>query len=507
MLNYTEFAAGVLMLFNDPFNFVMILAGLIVGLVAGAMPGVSNTMAMAICLPMTLYLDFMPAVMFLTSIFTGSGFGGAIPAILMGLPGTPPAVATTFDGYPMARKGLHNEALGVGLASSCLGVIFSYVFLLLLVVPLANWVMRLGPAEMLMIAIWGLTMIASLGGKHMVRGLIAGAFGLLLGTVGMNTSGYLRDFGVDFLLDGIPVVPAMMGLLAASQLFTMVGTKFLVTDERLRKASYGRVMSGMVLVLRAKKALLRGSLIGAFIGAVPGVGGSIANLVSYAMQKRSDPDAASYGEGNSKGLIAAESANSSSEGGSMVTMLALGIPGGGGTAMLLAAFLMHNVTCGPQFISNSMNLVYMIVVGNLLQAILLIFVGMAFLAIAGNIVKVSLTVLIPSVLVLALFGSFSVTGDWSGPLTLFVCAALGWIMKRYDYPVAATVVGLILGRMVESELIRTWQISAGEIAFLFERPVALVFLVLLVLSLLQPVISRRLFKRRNSAAKPIASAD
>lgn len=173
----------------------------------------------------------------------------------------------------------------------------------------------------------------------------------------------------------------------------------------------------------------------------------------------------------------------------MVTMLALGLPGGGGTAILLAAFAIHNVPGGPGFISRNVDIVYTIILGNFAQAFLLIFAGLAFLTVAGNMVRVPLTWLIPSVLVLAVFGSFAVTGDTSGPMTLFVFAAIGWLMKRYDYPIAACVVGLLIGRMVESELIRSYQISGGELSFLLTRPVALAFAVLLLLSLLQPLLS------------------
>ncbi len=498
MLDTTAFSGALALLGSDINIWLVIIPGLMIGLVAGSIAGVSNTMAMAICLPLTLYMDFLPAIMFLTAIFTGGGFGGAVTSILMGIPGTTSSVATTFDGYPMARKGLHNEALGVALMASVVGVLIGYVILLLVVAPLGAWVIRLGPAEMLLIALWGMSMIAALGGNSLARGLIAGAFGLLLGTVGMNTAGHIRGTAdIPFLLDGIPLIPAMMGMFAASQLFTLIGSGYLIKDKTARRADYGKVLSGFFQVLRYPVFQLRGTLIGVFVGAIPGVGSSVGNLIAYAQAKRTDRDSESYGKGNPKGVMAAESANSSSEGGSMVTMLALGLPGGGGTAMLLAAFAMHNVTGGPSFIDQNMDIVYTIILGNFAQAVLLLFVGLGFLAIAGNIVKVPITWLIPSVMVLALIGAFAVTGDQAGPITLFFFAGLGWLMKRYDYPVAACVVGLLLGRMVESELIRTWQISGGgELEFFLNRPVALVFAALLVLSLLQPAITNYLRARR-----------
>lgn len=488
MFDQTAFWSAIALLGSDPDIWLAIVPSLLIGLVAGSIAGISTTMAMAICLPLTLYMNFMPAIMFLTAIFTGGGFGGAVTSILMGIPGTTAAVATTFDGYPMTRQGRQNEALGIALMSSVLGVLMGYVLLLIVVGPLGRWVIRLGPAEMLLVALWGMTMIAALGGKRFSRGLIAGGFGLLLGTLGMNTSGFTRGtLGIPHLLDGIPVIPAMMGMFAASQLFTLIGTDYLIADRSARRADFRRILDGFRWAVTHPLFLMRGAVIGVFVGAIPGVGASVGNLIAYAQAKRTDPDPDSFGEGNPKGVMAAESANSSSEGGSMVTMLALGLPGGGGTAILLAAFAMHNVTGGPEFIARNLDIVYTIIFGNIAQAALLLVLGLLFLSVAGNIVKVPLTWLIPCVLLLAVVGAFAVTGNVAGPITLAAFAGLGWLMKRHDYPVAACVVGLLLGRMVESEMIRTWQISRGELSFFLGRPVALAFAVLLILSLLQPL--------------------
>src|SRR5690554_4483736 len=206
------------LLLSSPEAWMWVIPGIVIGLVFGAIPGISITMAMAIFLPATLYMDFLSAIIFLTAMYTGAGFGGSVPAILMNIPGTSSAVATTFDGYPMARDGRHNEAMGVALAASVFGMLLSYTVLFLIISPLADIVLGIGPLEMLVIALWGILLLGSLAGKYISRGILAGVFGLLLGTVGMNTAGYMRGtMGVPWLLDGIPVVPAMMGLLAASQ--------------------------------------------------------------------------------------------------------------------------------------------------------------------------------------------------------------------------------------------------------------------------------------------------
>jgi putative tricarboxylic transport membrane protein len=479
--------------------WIWVIPGLLIGCVFGALPGISITMAMALFLPMTLYMEFLPAIIFLTSIFTGAGFGGSVPAVLMNIPGTTSAVATTFDGYPMARKGLHNEALGAALGASVTGALISYIVLLFLILPLANVVIKMGPLEMLGIAVWGLLMLGSLTGVSLLRGLIAGFLGVLIGTVGMNTAGYMRGtMGIPELLDGVSPVPALMGLLAASALFSLVNSKFIVENDAGRGLSAKRLMSGFFSILKHKVCQIRGTLIGILIGATPGVGSSVANLMSYSEAKRTAQDPDSFGKGNVEGVIAAESANSSSEGGSMATMLALGIPGGGATAVLLAAFALHNVVGGPNFIDKSKDVVYTIILSNVGQCLLLFPVGFLFIYFASYLVKVPLRFLIPVVLTASVFGAYALSGSAAGPATLLFFAVLGWVLSRYKYPPAAVVVGMLLGGLVENEALKTMQISDGHAGYIFERPgaIAIFFFMLLSLALTARVRLKKAKERK-----------
>ncbi len=472
------------LLFTDFSPWLVVIPGILIGMLFGAIPGLQISMAMAIFLPMTLYMDFMRAMLFLTAIFTGGSFGGGIPAILMNIPGTSSAIATAFDGYPMSRKGEHNTALGISLGASCIGVIIGYVLLLFLVIPLSGLVLKMGPAEMSIVVIWGITLIASLSGQHITKGLIAGFFGLLIGTIGYGEAGVARGtLGSDYLLDGMPLIPAMMGMFAASEIFRLANSKFLVEDSAARKVSVAEIFTGLVSVFRFPKVITRGALIGVFVGAVPGVGSSIANLLSYILTRRSAAEPESFGQGNAVGVVASESANSSSEAGSIATLLALGIPGGAATAVMLAAFSMHNITGGPQFIREQTHIVYAIIFGSLGQAILLIFLGLMFIPLLANVVKVPMNYLVPSVLALATFGSFGLTGNISGPITVLVFSVVGWVFKRYNYSVPAAVIGLLLGGMTEESLIYSYQISGGQWSYLLERPFAILMLGLLFVSL------------------------
>ncbi|MCP1337916.1 tripartite tricarboxylate transporter permease [Futiania mangrovi] len=501
MIDMAGVAGAVDILTHNAGAWLVVLPGLLIGLIFGAVPGLSISIGMAIFLPLTLYMDFLQAILFLTAIFTGGGFGCAIPAILMNIPGTSAAVATTFDGYPMARRGEHNIALGAALAASTIGTGLSYLVLFLFVSPIASVVLRLGPSEMFVVAIWGMSLIAVLRERYFARGLLAGVLGLLIGTIGVSALGSFRGtMGSIYLFDGVPAIPALIGLFAASELFNLIRTDYLVADEEKRRLNLRGILAGVRLALRYPVEILRGGVIGSLIGAIPGVGSSVANLVSYADAKRRAGAGGNFGKGDPRGVIASESANSSSEGGSMATLLALGIPGGGGTAIMLAAFATHNVTGGPRFLADNTDVVYAIIFGNLVQVILLLIVGLGFIFVASAIVKVPLRLLVPTVMMMALLGSYAYTGSIAGPVTVAVFSALGWVMRRYEYPVAATVIGILLGGMIEGEMLRTYQLASGQFAeYVMGRPVTLILLLLLAASLALPAV--RTYRQRNALLK------
>lgn len=501
MIDLSALGDAFSLLFGAFSPWMMVVPGLIIGLMFGSVPGLQTSMAMAVFLPATLGMDFLSAMLFLTAIFTGGMFGGGVSAILMNIPGTSSAVATTFDGFPMARAGQPSEALGIALGSSTIGTAFGYIALLLLIQPLTSIVLRLGPTEMFVVVLWGLTLIAALQGKFMGRSILSGTLGLLIGTIGMSPNGVIRGtLGSPFLLDGVPVIPAMIGMFAASELFGLAGSGYLVKKEAGGDISLKRILSGVTESLRMPITLLRGSIYGVLIGAIPGVGSSVANLVSYGDARRRAGNAESFGKGDPRGIAASESANSSSEGGGMVALFALGIPGGGGTAVLLAAFSMHNITGGPRFLSEQTDIVYAVILANIVQAVLLLFIGIFLMHLMSSVVKLPLRILVPSVLVLATFGAFGLTGTMAGPLTLLAFAVFSWFLRKFDYSVAAAVIGLLLGRMAEGELLRSYQISGGDFSYVWSRPITIGLFLLLVLSLFLPWVLSRLQRRVGARA-------
>ena len=488
MIDLTALAAAVHLLCSSWQPWLVVVPGILLGLIVHAVPGLTTSMALAICLPLIPYMDFLQALIFMTAMYAGALFGVAIPAILLNVPGSAAAVGTTFDGFPMAQAGRHNEALGLALAASCTGQAIAYLLLLCFAEPIAAFAIRLGPPEMLVVALWGMTLIARLRGRHLARGLLAGVFGLLLGTVGLSVRGAARGtFGFDLLLDGIPIVPAIVGLFAAAELFNLVGRDYIVDDLTRRRVDAGRILAGMRDTFRYPGTLLRGALLGSGIGILPG-GHAIANLLSYSKARRAAKDPEKFGKGDPRGIIAAESANASSEGGSMATLLALGIPTGGATAVMLVAFGMHNITGGPAFMRDHTDLVYAVILSSLAQVGILAVIGFGFIFVAGFVVKVPLRMLVPIVLALAVIGSFALAQNMAGPITLAVFAVIGWLMQRFDYPVAAVVVGLLLGRLTEGALLRTYQMSGGDIGYMLTRPIALVMLALFAISVALPFL-------------------
>src|SRR3984893_18035376 len=432
MINLTALLGAVHLLGSSWQPWLVVVPGILIGLIVHAVPGLTTSMALAICLPLIPYMDFMQALIFMTAMYAGALFGVAIPAVLLNVRGSAAAVGTTFDGFPMAQAGRHNEALGLALAASCVGQAIAYLLLLCLAQPIAAFAIKLGPPEMLVVSLWGLTLIARLRGRHLARGLLAGVFGLLLGTVGLSARGAPRGtFDIDLLLDGIRIVPAIVGLFAAPELFTLVGRDYIVDDLTRRSVNARRILIGMRDTFRYPGTLLRGALLGTGLGLLPG-GLLSANLISYSEARRAAKDPERFGTGDPRGIIAAESANASSEGGSMATLLALGIPTGGATAVMLVAFSMHNITGGPSFMRDHADMVYAVILSNLAQVAALAFIGFGFIFAAGYAVQIRLRSLIPIVLAMAVIGSFALSQNAAGPITLVVFAVLRWRTPRLD---------------------------------------------------------------------------
>lgn len=478
--------------------YFYIVIGLAFGVICGAVPGLNAGIGIALMLPVTYALDPLSSLVFLMSIYTGGSFGGAITAILLNAPGSPSAVATAFDGFPMARKGQANEALGLAIGASVLGGLLGMVFLILIIEPLAAFALKFGPAEMFLLVLFALTSIASLSQESLLKGLAAGTFGLLLGTVGFTASGGFRfTFGSVYLLEGVPVIPALIGFLAVAELMSRLekGGTHLPEAGRL---DFRRIIGGLWMAVRRPFAVLRSSAIGIFIGAIPGVGATVGSLISYETAKRIGGQNAKFGDGEPNGVVAAESANNSSEGGALATMLALGLPGGAATAIMIGALTIQGIVPGPRLIFEHKEVIYGLLAAGVMQQILLLFVGFAVAALFLRVIYTPYAILVPIITVMCFVGAFAVRNAVfdSGLLLLF--GVLGWIMKREGYPVIAVVIGIILGRTADAEFIRGFQLYGDEVLQNYTSPICLVLIALIVLSLSMPLVYRIRDRRKTA---------
>lgn len=470
----------------------LIVVGVLIGIVFGAVPGFTGGVAMAVVLPFTIPMSPLLALVLLLAIYTGSLWGGAVPAILLNAPGSPAAICTTLDGFPMSRSGRAAEALGISIVASTLGGFIGVSVLLFAILPLGMFTLKFGPAEMFMVAVFGITIVASLAGRNFFKGILAGAMGMLLGLIGISTSGNDRaTFGVVELLDGLPIVPALVGLIAISELFTLAEKEYIAGRSARFEQPIREVFAGARTALKYPKTIIRSALIGLGIGALPAAGGTVASIVSYNEARRNDPDPDSYGTGNPEGLVAAEAANNASEGGALATMLALGIPGSQGTTVLLGALVLKGWNPGPRLFIDNAPVIYGALLAEFVDMLVLLGLGLVLASYSARIANIQTRILLPCVVVLSVMGAYVVRYLEFDIWLLFAFGALGWLLKRHDYPTISVVLGLILGPIADGEMVRVYQTYPEGIWIVFQRPISLGLLALTLLLTLWPLYRQR----------------
>ncbi len=456
------------------------IAGLSIGIVLGSIPGVSGVLAITLLLGPSYYMTPINAIIFLTAIYTGSIFGGGISAILLNIPGTPAAIATGFDGYALTRKGRHNEALGASIISSAIGCFVSYAVVLLLFPVLGIIVLNFGPAEMLMVVIFAIISIGVVKGE-IVQTSMLGLFGILIGTVGSSAFGNARGtFDIDALYEGLPLIPALLGLLAVSELLFMVERTHVVDQGEESKQDLSQIVKGMFAALKHPRTLIRSSLVGVGIGLLPAAGSTISAMISYGMEKKRSKTPEKFGKGEISGLVAAETANNASEGGAVATMMLLGIPGSATTALLIAAFMIHGMSPGPFLVRDNLDFAYAVILIQFLQAAGLVVIGTLFVNYFARLIYLPVRILLPGVLIFSVVGALAPRSLMLDVVVMLIFAALGYIMKKLDYPIMGFILGLVLASLVDMEFVRTLLLFGDEPAELLKRPA---FLVLVAITL------------------------
>lgn len=479
-----------------PLHFPFLFFGVAGGIIVGALPGLTASVGIILLLPFVYQLDASTAMVMLCGMFCGAIYGGSISAILISTPGTPSAAATVLDGYPLAQKGEAGKAIGVATIASATGGIISTFCLMFIAPQLARFALKFGPEEYFALMIFGLTIIASVSGKSLIKGLIAGFFGLLIATVGLDpVTGYARfSFNIPNLMTGFTLLPVLIGLFAISQIFVQletVGMKICHYKQEIKNVlpSFKELKKLFVVIIPC-------SFLGTFIGVIPGTGGAIASFLAYSEAKRWSKNPESFGKGNIIGVAAPEAANNGTTGGAMVPLLSLGIPGDVVTAVMLGALLLIGIRPGPLLFTEHPEIVNPIFAGMLLANVLILLLGILSVRLFPQVLKIPNSILFPVIFTLCFLGAFSLNNSVYDMFIALVFGIIGYIMKKNDFPVAPIVLGVILGPILEDELGRALIISHGNWKVLFQSPIAIFFYVISTLSLWFSV-KRQFFKNPN----------
>ncbi|MFN6999679.1 tripartite tricarboxylate transporter permease [Elioraea tepidiphila] len=466
--------------FTDPWTVATAFGGVLWGILGGALPGISPSIAMALLLPFTYGMEPIPAIVLLASVYVGAEYGGSIPAILIRTPGTNSAAATTLDGYEMARQGKGGEALGISLISGLVGGLFGLVVLVLATEPLARVALAFTPAAYFGLAVLGLSVIASLAGGSLTKGLIAAALGLMVATVGTDpVSGVPRfTFGSPELLGGIRPILVMVGLFAVAEMLVQIGepewAKVEARDTRLKLPS-------LAMFRRLLPAQAIGCGIGTFEGVTPGAGGTIAAFMAYNEARRWSKNPDAFGKGAPEGVAAPESANNVVTATALVPLLSLGIPGSNSAAILLGGFLVHGLTPGPLLFERAPDVVWGLYGGLLIANIAMLLLGLVILTPALWLVNRPKPFLVATILALIVSGVFAIEQSLFDVGLVLVVGVIGYFLRWAGVPVLPLVLGVVLGFMLESNYRRSLVLSGGDHRVFIEDPVALGLLTAAVL--------------------------
>jgi putative tricarboxylic transport membrane protein len=485
---------------------VPLAAGTLAGVIGGALPGVTITMTIIVVLPFTFGLDPLQGLAAMTGVYVGGSAGGLVTAILLGIPGTPSAIATTFDGLPMAKRGEPGRAVWIGVWASFFGGLLGGVFLILATGPLAEFALQFGPWEFFALFIFALSMVAGLVEASLLKGLVAGALGLIVTVLGVDpVMGRERlTLGIPAIEGGIDFLPVLIGVFAFAQIMTEVermgGARQAAeaVDRSLSLAvSHMRVLAE---ILSRPFLLLWTSFIGLVIGVLPAIGGSAANMLAYDQAKKLSRHPQKFGTGIPEGIIASESSNNANVGGSLVTIMAFGIPGDAVTAVMLGALTIHGIQSGPLFISQNAQLAYGIFAAYLLAHPLMVLILAVAARFMLRVVTVPKGALFPVVLVLCTVGAYALNNTMANVYILLAFGVLGYAMVKFGFPLAPFILGVILGDQIEINLVRAIMTDPDPWLF-FTRPISGVLIGLSVAS-----VAFALWQHRRHQAK-LAESD
>lgn len=485
-----------------PFNVLIAFAGCLVGTVVGVLPGLGPTGTIAILLPLVFSMPAASALIMLAAVYYGAMYGGSTTSILLNIPGESASVVTTLDGHKMALQGRAGPALAICAIGSFVAGTFSIIILTFIGAPVAGFALRFGPAEFFSLMVFGLSTVASFTGKSVAKAIISTALGLMLATIGIDLiSGAPRyTFGNPFLLDGIDFVVVAIGMFAVSEV--------IITAEELRTGKRGQIVKAKSLWVSMQEfvyslgAIVRGTVIGFFVGILPGAGATLASFLSYDIEKRLATHPEKFGAGEIRGVASPESANNAASGGALLPLLTLGIPGGGATAVMLGALMMLGITPGPLLFEKHPDLVWGLIASMYLGNLMLVVLNWPLVNLFARIMYIPARYLMPIVLVISTVGVWSLNQSTMDLVLMGFCGAIGYYLRKHDYPLAPVLLGLILGGRMEQSFRQALILSQGNALIFLQKPISVALLIGALLFLFLPYLlekSRRLRLAREAA--------
>lgn len=461
----------------------LVVAGTLLGLVVGAIPGMTATMTLALLIGITYNFGFERAIALLIGIYVGAIYGGCIASIMINIPGTPSAAATVFDGFPLAKKGEGGLAIGVGTITSFFGMLLGITSLILFTPVVYRMALAVGAWEYFFLAIFGVTICGNLSSSEQpIKGWIAGFLGLFVSTIGVDPIyNFPRfTFGSSQLLGGIFIIPALIGVFGISEIINVLKEKVPYSIPK----KIGPIIPKLSTLKKYIWNGLRSGMVGVFIGAVPGVGESTASFIAYDMAKRASNEPETFGKGNYQGVVAAETANNACIGGALIPILTLGIPGSVGTALLMAAMIVHGVRPGPMLRTEFPGFTYHVFILMLIASVAMLVLGLLLARALITLLKIRRDILMPVIVPLCVIGAYATNLRYFDMRVMIIIGLLAYIFRWLEYPLPPLVLGLILGDMADVQFRRAMLISAGDITSIFQRPISISLIIVIFLMLL-----------------------
>ena len=482
-----NFLAGTGALFGDPMTIGIFVFGVLGGMLFGAIPGVSMLTLAAILLPFTAGLEPAQGVMLFAVIYCTGTYGGAITAILFNIPGAPENAPTSFDGYPMTKQGKAGKAVGAAVMCSAIGGVASALVMMSATEPLAKWAIRnIGPPEIFALVFFGLAVASSVGGRTIWKGWMSVLLGLMIATIGQDPVGGINryNFGFADLAAGIAFVPAILGFFAVSEIFIQAEKK---ATGNFEAPKMGMSFPSFLEIWAHKIAVLRSILVGFFCGILPGIGATLAAFMGYGEAVRWSKNKDEFGKGNMEGVISSETANNAATGAAMIPLLALGLPGGALTAMMVAVFQMHDLEPGPLVFYNSPDLIWIVFAAMFYANLSILFIGLIETKTILYLLKIPFQFLAPLILLLATIGAYIGRGLVLDVVVMFGAGIIGFLLRRSGYSIPGIVLGIILGKIGEQNFAQGMQMVHYDLGTYFSRPICAVLIAAGALTLIAGV--------------------